>query len=77
MASYFLHPGFLWLSPLVALPIIIPRIAWEAHVGGLIAGVIITFAWERLPSRGPGVWMQRAIVALSVATAAVLMLILL
>ena len=61
----------------LALPIIIPRIAWEAHVGGLIAGVIITFAWERLPSRGPGIWMQRAIVALSVATAAVLMLVLL
>ncbi len=30
------------------LPFAVPRIAWEAHVGGLIAGVLITLAWQRL-----------------------------
>jgi len=61
----------------LALPIIVPRIAWEAHVGGLIAGVIITIAWERLSPRESGLLVQRIIVAMSVATVAVLMLILL
>lgn len=31
------------------LPLIIPNIAWEAHVGGLVAGFIVAFAWTKLP----------------------------
>lgn len=31
------------------LPLIIPNIAWEAHVGGLVAGFIISYAWTKLP----------------------------
>ena len=27
------------------LPLAVPRIAWEAHVGGLVAGFLIAFAW--------------------------------
>lgn len=31
----------------LALPLFVPRIAWEAHVGGLVAGVVITLVWQR------------------------------
>jgi membrane associated rhomboid family serine protease len=30
------------------LPLAVPRIAWEAHVGGLIAGFLIAFAWTQI-----------------------------
>lgn len=30
------------------LPLAVPRIAWEAHVGGLIAGFLIAFLWTQV-----------------------------
>jgi membrane associated rhomboid family serine protease len=48
------------------LPIIVPRIAWEAHFGGLVAGLIIAAAWDRLPVHGPGAARSRTLVALLV-----------
>lgn len=30
------------------LPFIVPRIAWEAHIGGLLVGFGIAYAWTRL-----------------------------
>lgn len=42
--------GFNQLLPLLllnlALPLILPGIAWQAHVGGLIAGGLMMFAWR-------------------------------
>lgn len=44
--------GLRQLMPLLVinllLPLIIPRIAWEAHVGGLVAGALIMFAWTKV-----------------------------
>ena len=36
----------------LALPLLVPGIAWEAHVGGLVAGMIIVSIWQRI-SYGP------------------------
>jgi len=52
------------------LPFLSDRIAWEAHIGGLIAGVVIAFAWDRLPRSGAYLILQRTIIALFVAAAA-------
>jgi membrane associated rhomboid family serine protease len=41
--------GFI-LAINLALPLFIPRIAWEAHLGGLVAGAIISYAWSRAGS---------------------------
>jgi len=31
----------------LALPLFIPNIAWQAHLGGLVAGAIVGFDWAR------------------------------
>ncbi len=54
----------------LALPLIVPNIAWEAHVGGLVAGVVIAGAWDHLPIAGPGAVARRVSVAASVAIVA-------
>ena len=36
----------------LALPLFIPRIAWEAHLGGLLAGLLIATAWTMPALRG-------------------------
>jgi membrane associated rhomboid family serine protease len=57
----------------LAIPFIVPNVAWEAHVGGLITGVVVATAWERLPVSGPG----RRAVAVAIAVAIVAMAIVL
>lgn len=44
----------------LALPLIIPDIAWEAHLGGLAAGMAVMALWQRLP-QGPNVRYLRAL----------------
>ncbi len=37
----------------LALPLFIPRIAWEAHLGGMLFGALIMLAWRRIgPTTG-------------------------
>lgn len=50
----------------LALPLFLTNIAWEAHVGGLIAGMVIVGAWQRIKP-GPQAATQRAIAAYGVA----------
>lgn len=56
----------------LALPLFVSRIAWEAHVGGLIAGLLIVAAWQRLPGRDARSTNLRTISALAVGATAVL-----
>jgi membrane associated rhomboid family serine protease len=51
----------------LSLPLIIQGVAWEAHVGGLVAGMAITAAWDRLPVQGRQAAIRRTMVALAVA----------
>jgi membrane associated rhomboid family serine protease len=54
----------------LSIPFVVPNVAWEAHVGGLIAGIAIAAAWDRLPVQGSGAAWRRASVALAVAVVA-------
>jgi len=54
----------------LALPLIVPNIAWEAHLGGLAAGFAIAGAWDRLPIAGPGAVARRVSVAIAIAVVA-------
>jgi membrane associated rhomboid family serine protease len=56
----------------LALPFLVPRIAWEAHVGGLVAGLLIVAAWQRLPGRDTRATNLRTASALVVGAVAVL-----
>jgi membrane associated rhomboid family serine protease len=60
--------GFLLLIN-AAIPFIVPGIAWEAHLGGLIAGFVIGEIWGRL--RGGNLEMKRTLVGVGVAVLAV------
>jgi membrane associated rhomboid family serine protease len=60
--------GFLLLIN-AALPLFIPRVSWQAHLGGLLAGLVIGQAWAALGRTGaPG---RQLLVAAAVAVAAV------
>lgn len=54
----------------LSLPFIVERIAWEAHLGGLIAGLVIAFAWDRIPRGRPDSHLQRSVIGFAVAAAA-------
>jgi len=62
--------GFLLLLN-AALPFILPRIAWEAHLGGLIAGFVIGELWSRV--RNETARVAVAVAVAGVAVAAVLL----
>lgn len=51
----------------LALPFLVPNIAWQAHMGGLVAGAAIAFAWDHMPMRGTGTERARVAVAALVA----------
>jgi rhomboid protease GluP len=65
--------GFLLLIN-AAIPFIVPGIAWEAHLGGLIAGFVIGEVWSRIS--GPRTNSLRAMVAFGVAVLAAIAVIL-
>ncbi len=60
--------GFLLLLNAV-LPFMLPGIAWQAHLGGLIAGFVIGEIWSRLG--GNRVETLRTVIGFAVAIAAV------
>lgn len=60
--------GFLLLIN-AALPILIPNISWQAHLGGLLSGLLIGEAWNRM--KGANAEQMRTAVTVVVAVAAV------
>ena len=59
----------------LALPLFVPRIAWEAHVGGLAFGLALAALWDRLPGGAAGVARRTAITAAFGAVAMAIILI--
>lgn len=57
-----------------ALPLLIPNIAWEAHLGGLIGGFVIGELWSRVRNRSTTA--LRVVIALAVAGLAVVLVML-
>jgi membrane associated rhomboid family serine protease len=53
------------------IPFVVPNVAWEAHVGGLVAGLLIAGAWDNLPYGEKGSAVPRVVVALVVALIAI------
>lgn len=62
--------GFLLLLN-AALPLIIGNIAWEAHLGGLVAGFVIGELWSRV--RRPDPVPARVAIALAIAVLSVVL----
>jgi len=54
----------------LSLPFLVPNIAWQAHLGGLISGIVIVTLWDRVPLQRPGATAYRAAVALTIGGAA-------
>jgi membrane associated rhomboid family serine protease len=54
----------------LVLPFVVRNIAWEAHVGGLLAGLVIAYVWDQRPFEGRNATAARVMVALAVAAAA-------
>ena len=63
--------GFLLLLN-AALPFIIPAIAWEAHLGGLVAGFVIGELWSRARNETARIGMTVAVAGLAIVAVVVL-----
>ena len=46
----------------LGLPFVLPNVAWQAHIGGLIFGVLIVAFWQRVPG-GPDRNTQQTLIA--------------
>ena len=55
----------------LALPLFVPGIAWEAHVGGLVMGMVVAALWQRLPPT-PKTPLMRAVVVYGLGVATLL-----
>jgi membrane associated rhomboid family serine protease len=60
----------------LALPLFVPRIAWEAHVGGLVVGILVAAVWDRMPLEAGRAALARASVAAVPAVVSLLILVL-
>lgn len=47
----------------LALPLFIPRVAWQAHVGGLLFGIAIAAVWSAVAARKDNAEQRRSAVA--------------
>ncbi len=56
----------------LALPVVFPNIAWQAHLGGLVAGGVVAALWLTPPLRGADKQTPRTLVGLGVAATALL-----
>ena len=59
----------------LALPLIVPSIAWEAHVGGLVMGMTVTALWQRIPP-GPTKALKGRVIVYGLALLALLLIVL-
>ncbi len=55
----------------MALPFIVPGIAWTAHVGGLLAGILIAWLWSAVAVGKPNARTIRVVIAAAVTVAAI------
>lgn len=60
----------------LALPLILPSIAWQAHVGGLLAGAAIAAVWSRVPQRGRGATVMRTAAGVTVGVVSLALVVL-
>jgi len=60
----------------LALPLFVPNIAWEAHLGGLAAGMAVALVWDHMPLPGRAAAWRRVGVAVVVAGVALLVILL-
>jgi membrane associated rhomboid family serine protease len=67
-AAVFGQLGIL-LAINLALPLFVGNIAWQAHVGGLLAGILIAAVWDHMPLAGRTAEWRRIAVALVVGAA--------
>lgn len=66
---YLLNQILVLLVINAAIPFLVPGIAWEAHLGGLVAGFAIGEIWSRV--KGPNQAMMRTLAAVGAAILAV------
>ena len=56
----------------LALPLFIPRVAWEAHVGGLLFGAAMAAVWSLVAAGKPNAEARRSIISAVFLAAAIL-----
>ncbi len=59
----------------LALPLFVPNVAWQAHLGGMVAGILIVSIWQRIP-QSTQKRVQQTVAAYAVAVVAFAVLLL-